>query len=50
MALLKKCPVISNDKFKQKQYDIFRDKNIEIWSFKISKKANCLKIYEKWKL
>lgn len=50
LAISFNCPVISNDKFKQKQYDQFRDKKIEIWRFKISKKTNCLKIYDKWKL
>ena len=50
LAISLNCPVISNDKFKQKQYDQFRDRKIEVWRFTISKKANCLKNYEKWKL
>ncbi len=50
LALSLKCPVISNDKFKQRHYDRFRNKKIEIWRFKINKKTNCLKIYEKWRL
>ena len=50
LALSLNCPIISNDNFKQKQYDQFRDQKIEIWKFKISKKSKCLKIYEKWEL
>jgi len=44
------CPVISNDKFRQKKYDKYRGKKIEVWCYKSRKSDFCLKIFEKWYL
>lgn len=45
-ASILKCPVISNDKFSQKKYDCFRNKKIEVWSFRFRQKDFCLRIKE----
>ena len=50
LAISLKYPVISNDNFSQQKYNLYRNKNIEIWNFRFSPKDFCLKIKEKWKL
>jgi len=49
-ALLLKCPIITNDKFKQSKYDAYRNKNIIIWNFKYRYSKQKIVIDNEWNL